>query len=329
MFASPSRPSPNRRTPGWSAGLAAAALLLTGCATATDTGTRSHAPTVAATPTVTTTPAPAPAASPTHLPADASATSALATLATLPIKGRAPKTGYDRELFGPAWSDDVDVDGGHNGCDTRNDILRRDLVDITYKTATRDCVVLFGTLHDAYTGTTIDFRRGQDTSADVQIDHVVALSDAWQKGAQQLDEQTRANFANDPRNLQAVDGAANQQKGDGDAATWLPPNRSYRCTYVARQIEVKALYRLWVTQAEHDAMVRVLAGCGAAAPEPAPAATTVPEPVPSVAPEPAPAPGVAYRNCAEARAAGAAPLYAGQPGYSEKMDGDGDGVACE
>ncbi|MEZ7239327.1 DUF1524 domain-containing protein [Rhodococcus sp. GXMU-t2271] len=337
MFASPSRPSPNRRTPGWSAGLAAAALLLTGCATATDTGTRSHAPTVAATPTVTTTPAPAPAASPTHLPADASATSALATLATLPIKGRAPKTGYDRELFGPAWSDDVDVDGGHNGCDTRNDILRRDLVDITYKTATRDCVVLFGTLHDAYTGTTIDFRRGQDTSADVQIDHVVALSDAWQKGAQQLDEQTRANFANDPRNLQAVDGAANQQKGDGDAATWLPPNRSYRCTYVARQIEVKALYRLWVTQAEHDAMVRVLAGCGAAAPEPAPAATTVPEPVPSVAPEPvpsvapepAPAPAVAYRNCAEARAAGAAPLYAGQPGYSEKMDGDGDGVACE
>ncbi|KOS55954.1 GmrSD restriction endonuclease domain-containing protein [Rhodococcus rhodochrous] len=337
MFASPSRPSPNHRTPGWSAGLAAAALLLTGCATATDTGTRSHAPTVAATPTVTTTPAPAPAASPTHIPADASATSALATLATLPIKGRAPKTGYDRELFGPAWSDDVDVDGGHNGCDTRNDILRRDLVDITYKTATRDCVVLFGTLHDAYTGTTIDFRRGQDTSADVQIDHVVALSDAWQKGAQQLDEQTRANFANDPRNLQAVDGAANQQKGDGDAATWLPPNRSYRCTYVARQIEVKALYRLWVTQAEHDAMVRVLAGCGAAGPAPAPAATAVPEPVPSVAPEPvpsvapepAPAPAVAYRNCAEARAAGAAPLYAGQPGYSEKMDGDGDGVACE
>lgn len=339
MFASPSRQSPHHRTQGWSAGLAAAALLLTGCATATDIGTRTHAPTVAATPT--TTPAPAPATPPTPVPADVSATPALATLATLPIKGRAPKTGYDRELFGPAWSDDVDVDGGHNGCDTRNDILRRDLVDITYKTATRDCVVLFGTLHDAYTGTTIDFRRGQDTSADVQVDHVVALSDAWQKGAQQLDEQTRANFANDPRNLQAVDGAANQQKGDGDAATWLPPNRSYRCTYVARQIEVKALYRLWVTQAEHDAMVGVLTGCGAAAPAttpvpepapatnpvPAPATTPVPEPVPSVAPEPAPA--VVYRNCAEARAAGAAPLYAGQPGYSENMDGDGDGVACE
>nr|WP_206024976.1 DUF1524 domain-containing protein [Rhodococcus sp. 14C212] len=307
-------------------------MLLAGCAAATDTGTRTHAPTVAATPTVTTTPTPAPAASPTPVPADASATPALTTLATLPIKGRAPKTGYDRELFGPAWSDDVDVDGGHNGCDTRNDILRRDLVDITYKTATRDCVVLFGTLHDAYTGTTIEFRRGQDTSADVQIDHVVALSDAWQKGAQQLDQQTRANFANDPRNLQAVDGDANQQKGDGDAATWLPPNRSYRCTYVARQIEVKALYRLWVTQAEYDAMVRVLTECGAATPAPVPAAPVAPEPAPSVAPEPAPsvpAPAAVFRNCAEARAAGAAPLYAGQPGYSEKMDGDGDGVACE
>ncbi|NGP07241.1 DUF1524 domain-containing protein [Rhodococcus sp. 14C212] len=332
MFASPSRQSPNHRSRGWSAGLAAAALLLAGCAAATDTGTRTHAPTVAATPTVTTTPTPAPAASPTPVPADASATPALTTLATLPIKGRAPKTGYDRELFGPAWSDDVDVDGGHNGCDTRNDILRRDLVDITYKTATRDCVVLFGTLHDAYTGTTIEFRRGQDTSADVQIDHVVALSDAWQKGAQQLDQQTRANFANDPRNLQAVDGDANQQKGDGDAATWLPPNRSYRCTYVARQIEVKALYRLWVTQAEYDAMVRVLTECGAATPAPVPAAPVAPEPAPSVAPEPAPsvpAPAAVFRNCAEARAAGAAPLYAGQPGYSEKMDGDGDGVACE
>ncbi|MFD5809467.1 MULTISPECIES: DUF1524 domain-containing protein [Rhodococcus] len=330
MFASPSRQSPNHRRRGWSAGLAAAALLLTGCAAATDTATPAHAPTVAATPTVTTTPPPAPAPAPTHVPADASASSALATLATLPVKGRAPKTGYDRELFGPAWSDDVDVDGGRNGCDTRNDILRRDLVDITYKTATRDCVVLFGTLHDAYTGTTIEFRRGQDTSADVQIDHVVALSDAWQKGAQQLDQQTRANFANDPRNLQAVDGDANQQKGDGDAATWLPPNRSYRCTYVARQIEVKALYQLWVTQAEHDAMVRVLTECGAAAPAPvpaAPAATVAPEPAPSVASPPAAA--ATYRNCAEARTAGAAPLYAGQPGYSEEMDGDRDGVACE
>ncbi len=151
--------------------------------------------------------------------------------------------------------------GGHNGCDTRNDILRRDLVDLTYKFSTRDCVVATGTLHDPYTGTTIAFVRGQDTSTAVQIDHVVALSDAWQKGAQQLSPEQRRDLANDPRNLRAVDGPTNSKKSDSDAASWLPPNKSYRCTYVSRQIDVKALYRLWVTQAEKDAMTQVLHTC--------------------------------------------------------------------
>lgn len=183
----------------------------------------------------------------------------LATLDTLPIKGRAPKTGYDREMFGPAWSDDVTVPDGHNGCDTRNDILRRDLVDIELKPNTNGCVVLSGTLNDPYTGTAIPFRRGQGTSRQVQIDHIVALSDAWQKGAQQWDADTRRNFANDPANLQATAGPVNEQKGDGDAATWLPPNRSYRYTYVSRIVAVKAAYGLWVTQAEHDAIARILA----------------------------------------------------------------------
>ena len=102
---------------------------------------------------------------------------------------------------------------------------------------------------------------GEDTSALVQIDHVVALSDAWQKGAAGWTAVKRIEFANDPRNLQAVSGAVNQQKSDGDAATWLPPNKSYRCTYVSRQIEVKKSYGLWVTPAERDAMSRVLASC--------------------------------------------------------------------
>ncbi|EID80480.1 MULTISPECIES: HNH endonuclease family protein [Rhodococcus] len=186
---------------------------------------------------------------------------ALAKLDTLAVKGRAPKTGYTREQFGPSWSDDNSVEGGHNGCDTRNDILRRDLVDLTYKTSTRDCVVATGTLHDTYAGTTIAFVRGQDTSTAVQIDHVVALSDAWQKGAQQLSPEQRRDLANDPRNLQAVDGPTNSQKSDSDAASWLPPNKAYRCTYVSRQIDVKALYRLWVTQAEKDAMSQVLHSC--------------------------------------------------------------------
>ncbi len=196
----------------------------------------------------------------TAAPAPAAAISALDGL---PIKGRAPKTGYSRSQFGEAWTDDVSVESGHNGCDTRNDILRRDLTDVTTKPGTRGCVVLSGVLDDPYTGKIIDFRRGSGTSSKVQIDHIVPLSDAWQKGAQQWDAAKRRDFANDPRNLQAVDGHANQSKGDGDAATWLPPNKSYRCTYASRIVTVKALYGLWVTQAEHDALARLLSACPA------------------------------------------------------------------
>lgn len=181
-----------------------------------------------------------------------------ATLDSLAIKGRAPKTGYSRSQFGDAWTDDVSVPGGHNGCDTRNDMLREQLVDITIKPGSNGCVVLSGVLNDPYTGTAIDFRRGP-ASSQVQIDHIVALSDAWQTGAQQLDETARRNLANDPVNLQATLGWLNQQKGDSDAASWLPPNRAYRCAYVSRIVDVKATYGLWVTQAEHDAIARVLA----------------------------------------------------------------------
>lgn len=207
-------------------------------------------------------PAPPPPAEqpPSGAPADL-VNAARVGLPMLEVKGRAPKTGYDRDLFGQAWSDDVDVAGGHNGCDTRNDILARDLTNIVFKEGTRDCVVLTGTLADPFSGELIDFQRGQGTSQAVQIDHMVALSDAWQKGAQQLSEPERRNLANDPLNLQAVKGSLNSQKGDGDAATWLPPNVAYRCEYVARQIVVKQNYRLWVTPAEHDAMDRELSRC--------------------------------------------------------------------
>ncbi|MGW4792778.1 HNH endonuclease family protein [Nonomuraea sp. MG754425] len=174
----------------------------------------------------------------------------------LAVKGRAPKTGFDRDEFGPAWSD---VD--RNGCDTRNDILKRDLEDETFQSGTHDCVVLTGTLHDPYSGKTINFKRGQTTSSAVQIDHLIPLSDAWQKGAQQWQAAKRKEFANDPLNLMAVDGPLNGQKSDSDAATWLPPVKSYRCTYIARQIEVKTKYELWVTAAEKDAMAGVLGNC--------------------------------------------------------------------
>jgi hypothetical protein len=179
---------------------------------------------------------------------------ALAVLDTLKIKGRAPKTGYDREQFGPAWSD---VD--HNGCDTRNDILNRDLADKQWRPGTHDCVVIAGTIVDPYTAKPIQFEKAHAIA--LQIDHVVALSDAWQTGAQQLSASARLQFANDPVNLLAVDGPTNESKGDSDAASWLPPNKRFRCTYVARQIAVKARYELWVTEAEHDALARVLTAC--------------------------------------------------------------------
>jgi hypothetical protein len=184
-----------------------------------------------------------------------SAGSALALLDTLPVKGRAPATGYARvKDFGDAW---LDVDG--NGCDTRDDVLRRDLRSIT----SRACKVETGVLTDPYTRKVIHFVRGETTSGAVQIDHVVALSEAWQTGAQQLSQAQRERLANDPTNLFAVDGPTNEAKGDGDAATWLPPNRSFRCTYVAHQVAVKAAYHLWVTSAEKAAIQRVLAACPA------------------------------------------------------------------
>lgn len=174
-------------------------------------------------------------------------------LAKLQVKGRAPKTGYSRSLFSDGWGD-------IGYCDTRNYILKRDLRSITWRSG-ENCIVATGVLQDPYTGATINFVRGVKTSLAVQIDHIVAVSDAWQKGAQQMSPANRYNFYNDPLNLLAVDGPTNESKGDGDAATWLPPNKSFRCTYVSRQIAVKAKYKLWVTSAEKDAMSRVLSAC--------------------------------------------------------------------
>jgi hypothetical protein len=183
---------------------------------------------------------------------------AIAVLETLAVKGRAPKTGYTRAQFGQAWAD---VD--RNGCDTRNDILKRDLTGIIYKAGTRNCVVTSGTLVDRYSGETINFVRGNVTSMEVQIDHVVALSNAWQTGAFKLSADQRKALANDPLNLFAVKGRLNSQKSDGDAATWLPPLKSFRCTYVAQQIAVKAKHSLWVVAPEKAAMVSILAKCPA------------------------------------------------------------------
>lgn len=177
---------------------------------------------------------------------------AMEELGKLAVKGRAPKTGYSRKQFGDGW-------GEINDCSVREVVLARDLMD---EKTDEKCRIQSGVLTDPYTGKTIHFQRGAKTSQLVQIDHVVALSDAWQKGAQQLTAEQRVQFANDPLNLLAVDGPANQAKSDADAATWLPPHKPFHCQYVARQVAVKRKYQLWVTEAEKEAMTRILLSCG-------------------------------------------------------------------
>lgn len=177
---------------------------------------------------------------------------AMEELGKLAVKGRAPKTGYSRKQFGDGW-------GKIDGCSVREVILARDLTD---EKTDEKCRIQSGVLADPYTGKTIHFQRGAKTSQLVQIDHVVALSDAWQKGAQQLTAEQRVQLANDPLNLLAVDGPANQAKSDADAATWLPPHKPFHCQYVARQVAVKRKYQLWVTEAEKEAMTRILLSCG-------------------------------------------------------------------
>ncbi|SDS59084.1 GmrSD restriction endonuclease domain-containing protein [Microlunatus soli] len=271
--------------------------------------------------------------------ARAPADSALAAVAALTVKGRAAKTGYVRARFGSAWPDSDD-----NGCRQRDDVLNRDLRSKTFD----GCKVLTGVLDDPYTGKTILFRRGQRSSAEVQIDHVVALSDAWQKGAQQWSQQTRVSFANDTLNLLAVGQSVNASKGDGDTATWLPPNKPFRCQYVARQVAVKKNYGLSVTAAERDAMVRVLSGCPKLR---LPVRTAIPaHPAPRPKPEPpAPKPPVRQPSAAAGGGGNCAPGYDPCiPPYPPDLDcsdvdgpisvsgddphgldGDGDGVACE
>lgn len=193
----------------------------------------------------------APSPSPTTAQPTADASDAVRLLGTLAVKGRAPMTGYARSRYGEAW---VDVD--HNGCRTRDDVLARDLTDRRYRDR---CVVVAGTLLDPYTHRVLAFRKS--AAAEVQIDHVVALADAWQKGAQGWTQDQRVAFANDPLELLAVGRQVNQQKSNSDAASWLPPYKPFRCAFVTRQVQVKAKYRLWVTAAERDAIRRVLAGC--------------------------------------------------------------------
>ena len=177
---------------------------------------------------------------------------AVDVLEELEVKGRAPKTGYSREQFYDGWPS---VDG----CSLRQRIIRRELGESAV--ILDGCNVVAGEYDEPYTGKHLVFNERADISDGIQIDHVVALSDAWQKGAQKLSAEERYALATDALNLLAVDAAANKQKSDGDAATWLPANKKFRCQYVARQVSVKYKYLLWVTEAEKEAIARILANC--------------------------------------------------------------------
>lgn len=165
-----------------------------------------------------------------------------------------PEVAYERELFGQRWAD---VD--RNGCDTRNDVLRRDLTGVKVKPGTGGCKVLAGEMLDPYSGTVLEF-NAQDPQV-VQIDHTVSLADAWDSGAWAWDDQRRKQFANDPDNLLAVDGPTNQSKADANAAEWLPTKPGGRCELVRRQVAVKTEWKLSVTDRERAAMRGVLEVC--------------------------------------------------------------------
>ena len=189
---------------------------------------------------------------------------ALALLDSIPVKGPAQKSDYTREQFGKPWTDDVDgVEFGRNSCDTRDDILRRDLSDVVPPSG---CTVLSGVLHDPYTGKDIQFNRDEGTDVLVQIDHVVPLLDAWQTGAQQWDQVKRTQFANDPVELLAVSGKANRKKKASDVASWLPSNKDFRCEYVTDVVKIKAKYGLWMMRPEHEEASRVLSKCSSQGP---------------------------------------------------------------
>jgi hypothetical protein len=232
---------------------------------------------------------------------------ARAMLAQVRIGGRGAKTGYERTVrFGTGW---IDVDG--NGCDTRNDILGRDLTETGRQS---ECEVSAGILNDPYTGRRIDF--GTRRSA-VQIDHVVPLSLAWQLGAAQWEQQDRVRFANDPANLLAVDASANQQKRDSGPDSWLPPDSSYRCTYVIRFTRIISGYALRLTSSMRNAISTELDRCGDVRGKPASLVL-----LPSIA-------SLFFADCAAVRAAGQAPLRSDEPGYRPALDRDGDGYACD
>lgn len=203
---------------------------------------------------------PGPFVAAADIPTVAPGTDVLTGIAVIPARMRGGD--YRRAAFGDTWTDDTDAPGGRNGCDTRNDILERDLVDKTYVAISRcPTAVATGTLHDPYTNATIAFVRGNQVGASVQIDHLVPLALAWDLGARHWTDQLRTRFANDPANLLAVSGGANQDKGDDTPAEWMPPNRAFWCQYAVQFTAVLRGYRLPVDAASAVTLRDAAATC--------------------------------------------------------------------
>lgn len=266
---------------------------------------------------------------------------ALAALNALTVKDFSSTGDYKRTAFGDAWAD---VD--NNGCDTRNDILARDIKGASIDSK---CLVQSGNFDDPYTGKVIAFDRSKGGGGGVDIDHIIPLSLAWKTGASEWDASKRLSFANDPLNLLASDSGENRKKGDKDASQYLPPNKAFQCQYVARQVTVRAKYGTWVTPAEKDAIYAVLQTCPSEplasekglsipksdvtseGPTPATHASTPAAPAKDMTPQ-APAAGgndPQFSSCTKAKAAGYGPYTKADPEYAWYRDGDGDGTVCE
>lgn len=213
--------------------------------------------------------------------------------------------GYKRSLF-PHW------DELPNGCSVREEVLRIES-RTPPRVNSRTCQVSSGTWFSVYDGVTLH------SPSSVDIDHVVALKEAWDSGAWQWTPAKRRAYANDlkdPQSLIAVSSRSNREKADRDPAQWLPVAAA-RCEYVANWVRVKVRWSLTIDPAEKSTLNRIASTC-----------TTPRTPTPSTSPS-SPAESVYYATCAAARAAGAAPLRIGTPGYRAALDRDRDGVACE
>lgn len=235
-------------------------------------------PSISPTPSGSTSPTPPPpsTATPSTTPTPAASAKgkqarrgAVLLEAVRVIASRPNRPGYDRScspgagcVFGTDWNDATSAPGGQNGCDTRNDVLRQDLRDIEIDPGTNGCVVRRGVLDDPYTGHTISFERGWETSLAVQVDHVIPLAAAWDLGAAAWPQPRREAFANDIKfELMAVDGDTNMSKSDGTPGEWMPPNRAYHCGYAVKYLEASAHWRLPVTRADHAVLSAAVRRC--------------------------------------------------------------------